>query len=186
MLPELFQIDTVLITAHTVIRRFRENEGETFYELLDNNRSRIEDLFAQSVMPVTSKEECEMFVRRKLASWLLQQEFSFGVWHNATAKAIGFVELFHLDWSVPKAGIMFFVDREHEGKGVMTEVVREVIRFAFAQLNLQRIDLHTASDNFAAQRLARKCGFRREGDLRTYFRKAGGELVDVMLLAVTR
>ncbi len=186
MQQELFHIDTVLITPHTVIRRFRENEGETFYELLDNNRSRIEDLFAQSVMPINSKEECEIFVRRKLSAWLLQEAFAFGVWHNSTAKAIGYVELFQIDWSVPKAGIMFFVDREQEGKGIMTEVVREVLRFAFSEIKMERIDLHTASDNFAAQRLARKCGFRREGDLRAYYRKSSGELIDVMLLAVTR
>lgn len=186
MLPELFHIDTVLLTAHTVIRRFRENEGEAFYELLDDNRSRIEDLFAQSVMPIGSKEECEFFMRRKLAAWLLQKEFAFGVWHNASAKAIGYVELFNIDWSVPKAGIMFFIDREYEGKGLMTEVVGEVLLFAIAQINMERIDLHTASDNFAAQRLARKCGFRREGDLRAYFRKVSGELVDVMVLAVTK
>lgn len=186
MTPEVFHADTVLITAHTVIRRFRENEGEAFYELLDNNRSRIEDLFAQSIMPISSKEECEFFVRRKLSSWLLQKEFAFGVWHNASAKAIGYVELFQIDWSVPKAGIIFFIDREYEGKGLMTEVIREVLRFALAQLNMERIDLHTASDNFAAQRLARKCGFRREGDLRAYFRKSSGELLDVMVLAVTK
>ncbi len=185
MRPELFQIDSVLLTARTVIRRFRENEGENFYKLLDDNRSRIEELSVQSIMPINSKEECEAFVRRKLAAWLLQQSFAFGVWHSKTAEPIGYTELYNIDWLAPKAGIMFFIDKAHEGQGIMTEVVREVLRFGFTQLKLNRIELFTASDNYAAQRLARKCGMRREGDLRAFHRKPSGEIMDVMLLAAT-
>lgn len=186
MMPQLFHIDTVLLSQHTVIRRFRENDGEAFYELLDNNRSRIEELLALSASDIGSKEDCEAFVRRKLSNWLLQQSYAFGVWHTDGAKPIGYVELFKIDWSVPKSCIVFFVDKEYESKGIMTEVIREIGRYAFSQLNMERIELFIASDNFPAQRLARKCGFRREGDLRAFFRRPSGELVDVMLLAVTR
>lgn len=186
MTPALFQIDTVLITPHTVIRRFREGEGAAFYDLLDNNRSRLEELFAPSVSPVNHAEECEMLVRRKLAAWLLQESFAFGVWHFQTAKAIGYIELFNVALEVPRASIHFFIDRDYEGKGMMTEVLQEVIRFGFRQLSLERIDLYTASDNFPAQRLARKCGFRRDGDLRGYFRKPSGELMDVVLLSINK
>jgi RimJ/RimL family protein N-acetyltransferase len=186
MLPELYHADSVLITQHAVARRFRENEGDAFHELLENNRSRIEDLFAHAELALNGKEECEAFIRKKFAAWLLQREYAFGVWHNVSAKAIGFVQLFNIDWKVPKAEVIFFIDRDYEAQGLMTEVLTEVMRFAFSQLRMERITLHTASDNFPAQRLARKCGFRREGDLRAYHRKASGELIDVMLLAATK
>jgi RimJ/RimL family protein N-acetyltransferase len=186
MSPNLFDIDTVIITPHTVTRRFREGEGAAFYDLLDNNRSRLEGLFAPSLWPVNHVEECEMLVRHKLADWLLQKSFAFGVWHFQTAKAIGYVELFGFVADVPRASVHFFIDREYEGKGIMTEVLQEVVRFGFRQLALERIDLYTASDNFAAQRLARKSGFRRDGDLRGYFRKPGGELMDVVLLSINK
>lgn len=186
MLPDLYHTDSVLITQHAVARRFRENEGEAFYELLDNNRSRIEDLVSNTAGGLSTKEECEAFIRQKFAAWLLQKEYAFGVWHNVSAKAIGYVELFNIDWKVPKAEVIFFIDRDYEAKGLMTEVLTEIIRFAFAQLKMERVTLHTASDNFAAQRLARKCGFRREGDLRAFHRRVSGELIDVMLLAATK
>jgi len=186
MMQQLFHIDTVLLSPHTVIRRFRENDGEAFYEMLDNNRSRIEELLALSVADINSKEVGEAFVRRKLSDWLLQQSYAFGIWDTNGGKPIGFVELFRIDWSVPKSCIVFFIDKEYENKGIMTEVIREIGRFAFAQLNMERIELYTASDNFPAQRLARKCGFRREGDLRAFFRKPSGELLDAMLLVLTR
>lgn len=186
MLPHLFHVDTVLLSKQTVIRRFRENDGAAFYELLDNNRSRIEELLAFSVSDINHQDACEVFVRRKIAEWLLGQSFAFGVWHADGAQPIGYVELFRVDWSVPRSCIVFFIDKAFEGKGIMTEVVREIGRFAFTQLQMERIELFTASDNYPAQRLARKCGFRREGDLRSFFRRPSGELLDVMLLAVNR
>lgn len=186
MMQQLFHIDTVLLSAHTVIRRFRENDGEAFYDMLDNNRSRIEELLALSVSDINSKEVCEAFVRRKLSEWLLQQSYAFGIWDTNGGKPIGYVELFRIDWSVPKSCIVFFIDKEYENKGIMTEVIRDIGRFAFSQLNMERIELYTASDNFPAQRLGRKCGFRREGDLRAFFRKPSGELLDAMLLVLTR
>ena len=71
-------------------------------------------------------------------------------------------------------------------KGIMTEVLLVTIRFAFTQLKLEKISLRTAMDNYASQRLARKCGFRREGDLRADFKKTSGEIIDVMVLGLTK
>jgi len=183
MRPELFQIDTALVTAHAVIRRFRENEGPAFYALLENNRLRLEELHMHHIGGVGSPEESEYFVRTRLAEWLLQRTYAFGVWHHVLAEAMGYVELNQLDWGVPRGELLFFIDRAYEGKGYMTEVVKEVLRFAFGQLRLERVSMPVSSDNYAAQRLARKCGFSREGDMRSYYRKESGELVDVVIMA---
>jgi RimJ/RimL family protein N-acetyltransferase len=72
------------------------------------------------------------------------------------------------------------------GQGLMTEALRVVQPFAFKQLVLEKLLLRTAMENVASQRLARKCGFRREGDLRGDFRKLSGELIDTMLFGLTR
>lgn len=183
MRPELFQVDTALVTAHAVIRRFRENEGSAFYTLLENNRLRLEELHLHSFHDIGNPEACEYFVRSKLADWLMQRTYAFGVWHQVRAEAMGYVELSRLEWAVPRGELVFFIDRSYEGKGYMTEVVKEVLRFAFGQLRLERVSVHIASDNYAAQRLARKCGFSREGELRAYFRKPSGEKVDVVVMA---
>ena len=68
----------------------------------------------------------------------------------------------------------------------MTEVVARVLTFAFKQLKLEKIALRTLADNAASQRLARKVGFRREGDLRSEYRKPSGALLDMILYGLTR
>lgn len=182
----LFDVDTAIVTPRAVVRRFRESEGEILYNLVEDNRYRIGDLIPKTVETVPDKEAAEMYVRQKIAAWLLQTEYCFGVWENKNAQLIGFVRVFNIDWGVPSAEITFFIDKNFEGKGIMTEVVQYVMRFSFSQLKIEKIRLRTATDNYATQRLARKCGFRREGDLRSEIRRPSGEFVDVMLFGYTK
>jgi RimJ/RimL family protein N-acetyltransferase len=68
----------------------------------------------------------------------------------------------------------------------MTEVLLQIIRFCFEQLKFEKISIRVESDNYPAQRLVRKCGFQREGDLRAEFRKPSGELIDLMVFGLTQ
>lgn len=182
----LLSVDTALLTKRVVVRRFRENDGAQLYDLLQTNRVYLEDAFPSTLSENSSKEKSEWYVRVRFARWLLQEEYCFGVWDNDSAKLIGFIRLFRIDWHIPKAEVGFFIDRDFSSKGIMTEVLTVVIRFAFGQLKLEKIALRTAMDNYASQRLARKCGFRREGDLRADFKKTSGEIIDVMVLGLTK
>lgn len=186
MRAELFHAETALLTARAVVRRFREGEGTTLHELVDNNRLYLSDHFPEASEVMPDKEEAERYVRRKIAAWLLQQEYCFGIWDNRSAQLIGFIRLANIDWSLPRAELTFFLDQNCKGKGMMTEALLTVVRFAFSQLFIEKLSIRTSMENYDMQRLVRKCGFRREGDLRAELRKTSGEFIDVMLFGLTR
>ncbi len=186
MEARLLNVDTALVTPHTVVRRYREGDGEILYQLIQDNYSRLYDYFPQTIEAINNKESAEFFVRERLADWLLQREYTFGMWDNKSADMIGMLRLSHIDWRIPRAELGYFIDKEYTRKGLMTEALRALLRFAFHQLELEKIVLRTSMENIPSQRLARKCGFRREGDLRGDLRKLGGELIDVMLFGLTR
>ncbi len=186
MQERLLSVDTALLTARTVVRRFRENDGEVVFELLNNNISWLSDYHAEKVKHIKTIKDAEFFVRNKFASWLLQVEFSFGVWDKETAQLIGFIRFFDIDWNLPKAQTEFLIDKSFSGQGIMTEALYTTLEFAFQQLQMEKIFFTTLSDDYNGQRLVRKCGFRREGDLRSHYRLKSGDLADLMLLALTR
>lgn len=185
MKTRLFNIDTVLLTERIVVRRFRENDGKAFFTLVQDNQSRIEDHLPKTVKAVTSANKGEKFVREKLAAWLLQEEYTFGLWEKDTAKLIGMIRFSKLNWEIPLAEISYFIDKDFSKKGIMTEAMFAAIEFAFKELKLAKIILRTAMDNYPSQRLARKCGFRREGDIRSEFKKPSGDIIDIMLFGLT-
>ena len=186
MHKHLLDIDTALLTTRTVVRRFREGEGKAFFTLIDGNRTRLMDHLPQLILPVKDVNEGEFFVRQALADWLLQKAYSFGIWEHDSASIIGFIRINNLNWDLAYGEVDFFIDYDFAGKGLMTEVLKTLIVFAFDELKLEKIAIKTEMDNYATQRLARKCGFQREGDLRYGWRTPGGSWTDLMLFGLTR
>jgi RimJ/RimL family protein N-acetyltransferase len=185
MQEHLFHIDTAVVTPHLVVRRFREREGLAFWELIQDNQSYIGDYLPELLEQIRAPEEAEGFVRRKLARWLLQQEFAFSIWETNEAKPIGYLVFADFQPELGSARLSGFLDRPYTGRGLMTEVVVHMLPFAFRQLGLQRLYALTYADHYAAQRLARKCGFHREGDLRLALRRPTGDYSDATLFALT-
>lgn len=132
------------------------------------------------------KQKAEAFVRQRIADWLLQKKFTFGIWENESTDLVGLLQIDHLNWRIPSAEISFFVRPDRAEEIQLLEVVARAVRFAFRQLELEKLTYKVLSDNFAGQRLARKVGFSREGDLRNEFRKGSGTLVDGLRFGLSR
>lgn len=72
---------------------------------------------------------------------------------------------------------------ENRGKGLGTFAYLEMLRHAFCQMNLKRVELSTLSSNEAVIRLYKRLGFREEGVKREAAFKEG-RFVDVTLMAM--
>ncbi|MFD0589040.1 GNAT family N-acetyltransferase [Paenibacillus sp. GCM10027627] len=79
--------------------------------------------------------------------------------------------------------IGYFLDREHNGKGYMTEAVKLVVRHAFEQLGLHRIEAGVMPHNGASTQVLLKAGFAKEGISRKNV-KINGNWEDHQLLAI--
>ena len=145
MKVSLLELETVLITKRTVVRRFREHEGKVFFRLLGENSPVLD------VQPL-----------------------------------IGYIAFSSIDWSLPKAAVTGFIDKNRQGNGYMSEVLLSLFPFAFRYAGLEKLTLLVSTENTAAQRLARKCGFQREGDLREEMRRKSGEPLDLLLFGLTK
>jgi RimJ/RimL family protein N-acetyltransferase len=61
-------------------------------------------------------------------------------------------------------------------------MLRALTDWAFAELDVQRMQVFVAPENVAALELAKRAGFRREGVLRAYWEDGNGRL-NVIILA---
>jgi ribosomal-protein-alanine N-acetyltransferase len=57
----------------------------------------------------------------------------------------------------------YWVDRAHNGRGLATAAVADVVAFAFSEAELHRLEAGTLVDNHASQRVLAKNGFERYG-----------------------
>lgn len=67
----------------------------------------------------------------------------------------------------------YWVSQSVTSRGVATAALREVIRVAFGELGLHRIQAETLLDNVASQRVLERAGFARIGMAPEYLKIAG-------------
>ena len=71
------------------------------------------------------------------------------------------------------AHIGYWIDGDHQGRGLMTEAVSAVVTFAFEALGLHRVQAAVMPHNTASLKVLAKLGFRKEGECARYLQIAG-------------
>jgi RimJ/RimL family protein N-acetyltransferase len=101
-----------------------------------------------------------------------------------TDELLGSISLMRFEWADHRAEIGYWVAPWARRRGVATRSVRLLSRWALTDLGLGRVNLYTDPDNPASQAVAERCGFTREGVLRSYQERKGRryDLVSFSLL----
>lgn len=88
--------------------------------------------------------------------------------------AVGIATLIGIDWKNRRAehGIKL-AQQQNRAKGIGTDAVMAIMRYAFDELQLQRLDSAWFSDNVPSRKLYQKCGWMEEGIRRKYIYKKG-------------
>lgn len=99
--------------------------------------------------------------------------------------AVGIATLTDIDWKNRRAthGIKL-ANKKNRTKGVGTDSVMAIMRFAFDELGLHRLDGSWFESNVASKGLYTKCGWKAEGIRRDYIYKRG-EWRDLTVVGVT-
>ena len=109
-------------------------------------------------------------------TYLLQQEQGRRTGHevqwamvdSATDQLAGCVSLHQVEAEARRASVGFWVAAHARGQGLAKTSVAVVTRLGFTTLGLARLQLTCAPDNYASQAVAARCGFTREGLLRSH------------------
>ncbi len=99
---------------------------------------------------------------------------------------IGNCGLQNLDWKNRTAVFGIFIgDKDYWNKGYGSDATRTLLRFAFEQLGLNRVELDVYDFNPRAMRAYEKAGFRRDGVRRQALYRDGA-FHDVHLMGILR
>jgi RimJ/RimL family protein N-acetyltransferase len=80
---------------------------------------------------------------------------------------LGCVSLSEVRLDQGRAEVGYWLAPGARGRGLATHAVRLLARWVFAELGLARLELTCSPDNEASQHVAERCGFSREGLLRS-------------------
>ena len=101
-------------------------------------------------------------------------------------RLLGFVDLFVHNWPARDTFVGIGIgERDFWGRGYGTDAMKVILRYAFTELNLNRVTLGVFGYNPRAIRSYEKVGFRHEGRLRKYLNKEG-ERWDMLFMGILR
>lgn len=98
--------------------------------------------------------------------WASRMDAELVISDAAGGEPLGMVSLRVAERDPGLAAVGYWLRAEARGRGAATVAVQLIARWAFDVLGVRRLELTTAPDNVASQRVAERVGFIREGVLR--------------------
>ncbi len=133
------------------------------------NDPELEDLVVGWAFPLSIEQQQQWF-EKNLSD---NRNFRFVI-ETPEDGAVGIATLIDIDWKNRRAahGIKL-ANVERRTKGIGTDAVMAIMRYAFDELGLHRLDGSWFDFNDASKRLYTKCGWKAEGVKREYVYKRG-------------
>lgn len=130
-----------------------------------------------------------LFPTKQVKEWMekhADEMFGFSIRTVDDDRMIGFVDLSGVDWVARNCWVGIGIgEREFWGKGYGTEAMQLIVRFAFTQLNLNRVSLDVFEYNERAYKSYLKAGFKDEGRMRQWMQR-NGERYDLIFMGILR
>jgi ribosomal-protein-serine acetyltransferase len=144
------------------VRTAAIEDAEPFLALVTRNRAHLAR-YLPRVVSLDTREKVE----QHLASATTTPVVEVVDLHVFCAGALcGALRLNHFEHENRKASLAYFIDAEHQGRGIVTRAARALLAHAFGVMGIHRMELRCVTDNAASVAVAERLGFTREGCLR--------------------
>ena len=164
----MFELPDQIETERLYLRPFRPGDGRWYYEVGQRNHDHLMRYEADNVvMEIKSVEEAETAVCDLAADWKGRKYYFMCGFERSSGEFAVQIYIGPVKRGLPEFEIGYFVDKDHEGRGYVTEAAKAAIRFCFVHLNAHRVSLRCDETNERSFRVAERCGMVREG----YFRE---------------
>lgn len=137
--------------------------AEELFELTDKNRG-----FLKQWLPwldtVTKPSDTKDFIETQLLRFQQGEALHVTIFYRD--KIAGVLGYNRIDHANGIGYIGYWLAREYNGKGIMTESVKDLIDLGFQYYSLNRIEIRCAVGNDKSRAIPERLGFRQEGILR--------------------
>lgn len=149
-----------LETERLILREWHERDADEYLELyqnpdVENAGAKICENIKESLESIRSLISCQ-------ESWAVALKES--------GKVVGSIFLSDINRHDRYKELEYVISGHYQNKGYATEAVKQVLKYAFTELDLLVVAVCHYPLNIQSKRVIEKCGFTYEGTLRKYSR----------------
>jgi ribosomal-protein-serine acetyltransferase len=142
------------------LRLLTEAHTHTLHALIERNRAYLRDWLSW-VDSTRTLEDARRMIRFGLRQHARHDGLNAGVWYHGALIGVVSYNFIHHGHSLTELG--YWLDAEHQGRGLMTAACRAMIDYAFTRLALQRVEIRCAVGNDRSRAIPERLGFTLEG-----------------------
>lgn len=146
-----------------VVRRFREGDAAAVFDAVSRNREHLTP-FMHWMVPDYSLQMAKEFIQRAVEGVEKKELLGLGIFEGD--RLLGSIGYTSFEWTARRTEIGYWIDRELEGRGLVTRVCIRLIDHAFEELDLNRVEIRCSVENLRSAAIPRRLGFQQEGLLR--------------------
>lgn len=173
------------ITGEKIYLRYLEaSDAQAVLDLNLRNRKFFEKYLCTRNDSFYTLKSRQYSIREGIKKREEDLEYQFGIFKNGTEGLIGTITLSEvLRGSLQSCYIGYYLDSAYNGQGIMSEAAKLIVKFAFDEINLHRIEAGVMPHNIGSIRVLEKAGFHKEGIAQKNV-KINGKWEDHQVLAV--
>ena len=161
MLKKNFMPDIILGEKIKLVARNYHDYDEDCWSEVDDNRLFLRE-YLLWVDCTNSLQDVSNATDMFIDMWNNGENYAYFIVLNSTGKAIGSIDIHSIDYKNYSAEIGYWLAKEHNGNGYMTEAVKLIEKQAF-DAGMNRIYIRAETDNIPSCRVAEHAGYEFEG-----------------------
>lgn len=114
-----------------------------------------------------------------------KNDYVWVIVERCSDKCIGHLGIYQIDFRNRKAEIGMAISKEYWGQGIAQKAFREILNYAFFQLNLNRMETFNLATNSKIIHIKEKMGFKVEGVLRKVMYR-NGDYQDKVIMSILK
>ena len=165
------------LAANAFLRPLRVADAEVVFGTVTSNREWLRT-WLPWVDHTHSALDSRFFIEDAHLRQQRGERFVLGIWVGE--ELAGCVGLNEVVAEHRRATLGYWLAAKFCGQGLMTQAVQMLTEYALGELDLYRLEIVCAVDNYASRAVAERCGYAQEGTLAAYLWQHG-QPVDVAL-----
>ncbi len=171
-----------LETNRLILRPFKITDAQAVFENYASSDTVTKYMTWQTHSDINATE---YYLRGLIESYKGGKTFDWAIELKNENKVIGSIGAKKLDENVSKIEVGYCIGEKWWNQGIATEALKEIIRFLFEEVGLNRIEAYHDVRNLASGRVMQKCGMKCEGILRQFYPFNGG-VSDVYIYSILK
>ncbi len=172
-----------LETPRLILRKFTLNDSQ---EMFENWASCDEVTKYLTWKAHEDVESTKKFLTSVLKSYDDPKVMNWCIELKELRQVIGSIGTAEINEEMESCEVGYCIGSKWWGRGIMSEALREVIKFLFKKVGMNRIGAYHDIRNFVSGKVMQKCGMRFEGVFREYKKSNSGDKMDVCTYSILR